>query len=97
MFFDEDIVVELKRGQRIPVKACVTTDNTLDPMSEEMIDTESQGITLAFRREDWPLLGNIKRGDKITRTIWNGQPKTYAVQEVKEDFSMGFLVIAKEV
>ena len=62
-----------------------------------MMDTESQGITLAFRREDWPLLGSIKRGDKITRTLWNGQPKTYAVQEVKEDFSMGFLVMAKEV
>ncbi len=50
MFFDEDIVVELKGGQRIPVKACITTDNTLDPISEEMMDTESQGITLAFRR-----------------------------------------------
>lgn len=62
-----------------------------------MMDTESQGITLAFRREDWPLLGSIKRGDKITRTLWNGQPKTYAVQEVKEDFALGFIVRAREV
>lgn len=79
------------------MKACITTDNTIDPMSEDMMDTQEQGISLSFRREDWPVLGNIKRGDRITRTLLNGQEKTYAVSDVKEDWTLGFLVVAKEV
>lgn len=96
-FYDENVVVELKGGERVTVKACVTTDNTVDPLSDDMVDTESQGITLTFRAQDWPILGNIKRGDKVTRTLWNGQLKNYSVGQVKEDWALGFLVVAREV
>ena len=96
-FYDEDIVVELKGGQRVAVKACVTTDNTVSPISEEMMDTETQSISVCFRRSDWPMLGSIKRGDKIMRTLWNGQPQTYSVSEVRQDFALGWQVIANEV
>lgn len=96
-FYDEDIVVELKGGELVTVKACVTTDGTLDPMSDEMMDTQEQGISLTFKRDDWPALANIKRGDKITRTMWNGQMKRYSVSDVKEDFALGWICIAKEV
>ena len=96
-FYDEDIVVELKGGQRVTVKACVSTDNTVSPISEEMMDTETQSISVCFRRCDWPMLGSIKRGDKITRTLWNGQPQTYSVSEVRQDFALGWQVIANEV
>lgn len=96
-FYDEDVVVEMKRGEKTTVKACVMTDNTLDPMSDEMLDTEQKGINLTFRREDFPYIGNIKRGDRITRTILNGQQKSYTVSEVKDDMAFGFVVSAKEV
>ena len=39
-FYDEEIVVEMKGGQRVTVKACVSTDNTVSPIAEEMMDTE---------------------------------------------------------
>lgn len=96
-FYDEDIVVELKGGQRVTVKACVSTDNTVSPIAEEMMDTEKQSISVCFRRCDWPMLGSIKRGDKIMRTLWNGQPQTYSVSEVRQDFALGWQVIANEV
>ena len=38
--YDEKVVIELKDGSRLPIDVIVFTDNTSDPINEEMLDSE---------------------------------------------------------
>jgi len=95
-FYDEELVVTTKGGQRQTVKAFVAIDNTADAIADEMLDTEEEQIAISFNRSNWDFLGDLKRGDTIERTC-HGAQKKYSVQEVKNDFALGFIVIAKSV
>ena len=97
-FYEEEIVVETKGGHQQTVKALVGADNTIDPVSDEMLDTDQQLIQLTFKQSDWAFLGDIKRGDKIYRyALPSRQKQAYAVQDVVQDFVFGFVVKAREL
>lgn len=65
-FYEEDAIVELKGGEKQTVKVLVATDNTADPMADEMLDTTDESIAVTFLKQDWACLADIKRGDRIT-------------------------------
>ncbi len=92
-FFNETVMVGLK-GSALPqtVKAFVATDNTADPLSDEMLETECDAISVVIRKSDWQSISRIKRGDYIART---NPAKTYNVTGVQEDFALGFVIHAR--
>ena len=63
------------------------TDSTGEPLTDECLDSqvETVSVILPYRCE---LLKTIRRGDTI-KTLTG---KTYAVQEVVEDYAMGKLI-----
>ena len=94
MFFDEEMVIDTKDGKKQTVNCVVMDDITQEPLDENMLDTESTGISITFRRSDWYYIGNIMRGDKIYRPQFN---KWYSVTDVLNDFALGFIVKAREI
>lgn len=73
----------------------VFSDATGEAISAEAMDTEREDITISFRARDWAFVQSLKRGDKVARPTTNG--KTYAVQEVKYDAVMGWVISARGV
>lgn len=93
VFYDEQIVVECKDGRKQTLQACVMTDNTGDPLSEELVDSEREDLNIVARRCDWAFVQTLARGDKAIRLCTN---KKYVVQEVVEDFVMGLVVKVRQ-
>lgn len=93
-FFTEEMAIEMKNGKRQTVRCFVASDITGDPISDELMDTQRKGIAISFKKSDWLYIANITRGDKIYRAFNN---KTYSVEEVQDDFAMGFIIKAREM
>lgn len=93
VFYDETILVECKDGKKQTLMACVMTDNTGDPLSEDMVDSTREDLNIVSRHCDWAFVQKLERGDKLTRICMN---KKYVVQEVVEDFAMGFVIKARQ-
>ena len=94
--FDEDIIVKYKRdGEPCSrtMRVYVTTGITSDTMTDELIDSQSQTISIVSRQEDYAFVMKLKRGDVIVRPMCLN--KIYTVEEVKYDELMHLIVIAK--
>lgn len=94
--FDEDIIVKFRRdGEPCSqtFKVYVTTGITSDSMSEEIMDSQSQAISVLSRKDDYSFFLKLKRGDIIVRPMFFN--KSYTIEEVKYDELMHLIVIAK--
>lgn len=91
-FYNETITVGIKGALPQSVKAFIATDNTAEPLSDEMLETECDAISVVIRKSDWQSISRIKRGDYIART---NPSKTYNVTDVKEDFALGYVIRAR--
>lgn len=81
-FFDESIVVTSPDGKtRLTLPVAPFTNNTGDPLSEDMMDTERLDMSFVFRRKDFPRIKTLTRGWKIERP----GGKTYVVSRVVTD------------
>ena len=95
--YDEKVVIELKDGSRLPIGVIVFTDNTSDPINEEMIDSEMEEISILVSDRYWEdVLSRVKRGDVVIRPckMKNGK---YSVSSVTMDASMGLIVRARSM
>ena len=72
---------------------CVMTDNNGDPLSEDLVDSSREDISIVACKSDWAFVKALERGDKLTRVCVG---KNYVVQEVVEDFAMGFVIKARQ-
>lgn len=97
-FYNDEIVVETKGGERQTVRAFLATDNTADTLDENMMESNQEAIQITFPREVWPYVGSLKRGDRIIKTdkVTN-QEREYVVQDVLMDFALGFVVKARSI
>ena len=94
--FDEEIVVKFKRdGEPCSqtMRVYVTTGITSDTLSEDIMDSQSQVISIVSRQEDYAFFMKLKRGDVIVRPMCLN--KIYTVEEVKYDELMHLIAIAK--
>lgn len=92
--FDESVV--LTHGSKTnTIKAAVFTDMTGDSITDDNMDTDREDIYLVCGRKDWPFVQKLKRGDKVTRTDYNGLE--YKVTSVKNDVIMGWCIYARSV
>ena len=57
-----------------------------------MLDTTQKSIGIVFRRRDYNLIADMKRGDRL----WY-MNKEWSVADIVNDFALGFIVRAKEV
>lgn len=95
--YDEKVVIELKDGSRLPIGVIVFTDNTSEPINEEMIDSEIEEISILVSDRYWEdVLSRVKRGDVVIRPckMKNGK---YSVSSVTMDASMGLIVRARSM
>lgn len=99
VMYDETITVSGQRKDvevfefQTSVQVCIFTDNTDDSFSDDMMDTETESIHIAFRKNDWQFAKSLKRGDVIVRSQFC--EKKYVVQSVKQDCLLGYVVIAR--
>lgn len=94
MMYDESIVVK-HSNETATVEVCIFTDNTGDSLADETMDTTREDIKIACKREDWPYMSRLVRGDTIERTAYNGLK--YKVQEAKFDALMGWCIYARSI
>ena len=96
--YDEKVVIELKdNGGRLPISVIVFTDNTSDPINEEMLDSEMDEISILVSDRYWEdVLSKVKRGDVVIRPCKMKNVK-YAVSSVTMDASMGLIVRARSM
>ena len=95
--YDEKVVIELKDGSRLPIDVIVFTDNTSDPINEEMLDSEMDEISILVSDRYWEdVLSKVRRGDVVIRPckMKNGK---YSVSSVTMDASMGLIVRARSM
>lgn len=90
--YDESVVVK-HGGEKATLEVCVFTDNTGDAISDEGMDTTREDIKIVCKREDWPYMSRLVRGDSVERTAYNGLK--YKVQEAKFDALMGWCIYAR--
>lgn len=91
--FDEKAAVKTPDGKATSFEVAVFTDGTADPLADDMMDTDREDVTFAFKRKDWPFVQTLKRGAIVTRC---GCGKTYSVSEAKLDNCLGWVVTARE-
>ena len=95
--YDEKVVIELKDGSRLPIGVIVFTDNTSEPINEEMIDSEIEEISILVSDRYWEdVLSRVKRGDVVIRPCKMKKEK-YSVSSVTMDASMGLIVRARSM
>lgn len=95
--YDEKVVIELKDGSRIPVLAMVCTDNTAEPLNEEMFDSDREDIAILVGKSCWEVvLSQVKRGDVVRRPCMPSNEK-YSVSSVILDSSIGLIVRARSM
>ena len=95
--YDEKVVIELKDGGRLPIDVIVFTDNTSDPINEEMLDSEMEEISILVSDRYWEdVLSKVKRGDVVIRPCKMKKEK-YSVSSVTMDASMGLIVRARSM
>lgn len=93
--FDECVSIEPRNGMKTSRRCCIFLDNTSDPLSEDMSETNREDIILAFRDCDTKYINTLKRGDIVSRPETGGT--RYSVQAVTRDFLLGLIVKAREI
>lgn len=89
--FTDEIVVETSKGSQT-LKCVVFTDNTSDVLTNDMIDSDIEEISINIRKEDWWVMDEIEVGDSISR---NNQQ--YKVTNVVDDFALGKVIKVRSV
>lgn len=89
---DETISIKTTDGKTTSLRCAVFSLGMGDPLSEDMLDTEREDITLVFSKCDWPFIQTLKRGATITRPMYS---KTYSISESKLDECLGWTVTAR--
>ena len=98
VMYDESVVISGTRTDgnfKQTIEVALFVDYTSDPTGEDMLDTDCEYIHLCCRPEDVAFLLKLKRGDVIERTAYNGIK--YAIQEVKRDYVMGWVITARSI
>ena len=96
--YDEPLLIRhTEDGKTVDqtIKCIVYSDATGDAISADALDTEREDINISCRKRDWAFVKSLRRGDKVARPTTNG--KTYAVQDVKYDAVMGWVIAARGV
>ena len=93
-FFDDAITIKTPDGKSGTFSACLFTDGTSDPLTDDMMETNREDITFVFRNKDWPFVKNLQRGAIVRRLVNN---KEYSVSEAKYDNALGWIVAAREM
>lgn len=91
--FDETVAVITPDGNKTSLMAAIFTDGMGDPISDGMMDTEREDVTIVFAKKDWPFVSTLKRGAKIKRCKVGIE---YAVSEAKLDNCFGWCIKARE-
>lgn len=98
VMYDEEVVIELEDGTRLPVEAMVCTDNTAEPLSEEMVDSSREDIAILLKEDCWEVvLAKVKRGNLLERPCVPKNGKKYSVSSVILDSAMGLVVRARSM
>lgn len=92
--FNDVIEIVCSNGNRQTLDCVLLTDGTGEVLTDEMLDTDRQDISLTIKKEDWWYLKNIKIGDIINREV-NGTIMTYSISEIVDDFLMGKVIKAR--
>lgn len=93
--FDECVVITIADGTRRSVPCCVFLDQTGEVLAESTVDTTREDILISAEKPHHALLRELRRGDRIFRPETNR--RTYAVQSVEWDVTMGLVVRARSV
>lgn len=92
--FNDVIEIVCSNGNRQTLSCVLLTDGTGEVLTNEMIGTDRQDISLNIKKEDWWFLKNVEIGDIINREV-NGTKMTYSVSEIVDDFLMGKVIKAR--
>jgi len=76
------------------VSAFIMTDNNIDPLGENIMDSNVKEINIVTKRSNMTTIGLLTMGDIVTRTIGNST-KTYTISHVLEDDVFGYVVKAR--
>lgn len=94
--FDEAVsVVSTRDGKTVKTSLMVGvfSEGTVEPDMDGVMDTELEAVTFVVRREDWPFVKAMRRGDSIARP----DGRNYQVKSIKRDEVIGWIITAREV
>lgn len=91
VMYTEPITMKTVEGV-CSLNACVMTDGTIEPLADEILESDVEQITILLKKTDWCLIDKIKRGDEITLVNSN---KKYAVSDLLNDFALGWIIKAR--
>lgn len=94
--YDECVVFTLADGARRSVPCCVFLDETGAALAEDAaVETSREDILISTPCVHHDFVRTLRRGDRLSRLETNR--KTYTVQSVDWDQTMGLIVKARSV